>query len=71
MPNIAIYYDEDSDVAYFKLTDNPVAYSRVVDDLRWVDYASDGSVVGVQLFNASDKLPLLKRERMERELVLA
>lgn len=71
MPSITIYYEEESDVAYFKLSDNPIAYSKVLNDVTWADYASDETIIGVQLFNASTKIPLLKRERVETELVLA
>jgi len=56
MPNITIYYDEESDIAYFKMSDEAVAFSRVIDDSRWVDYAKDNTPVGLQLFNASDRL---------------
>ena len=69
MTSITIYYEEASDVAYFKLNDTPVVYSKVLNDVTWVDYASDESIIGVQCFNASRKISLLKREQVERELV--
>ena len=71
MPSIVIYYDEESDIAYFKLSDTPIDHSRVIDEFRWADFDSQGRPVGLQLFNASAKMPLLKRKRIERQLVTA
>jgi uncharacterized protein YuzE len=62
-------YDEEFDIAYIRLSDKQVAYSKVVDDYRWVDYAQDGTPVGLQLFNASERPVPFKREAIERELV--
>mgnify|MGYP001561616864 CR=1 FL=1 len=70
MPSITIYYNEESDVAYFKLSNNPIAYSKIIDDQRWADFDTQGQPVGLQLFNASEKMPQLKRKNIERELVL-
>lgn len=71
MPSITVYYDEETDIAYFKLSDNPIDHSKIIDEQRWADFDSQGHAVGLQLFNASEKVPQLKRKYVERELVPA
>ena len=42
-------YDPDADCAYVRINDLPHAFSRQVDDARFVDYAADGTVIGIEL----------------------
>jgi uncharacterized protein YuzE len=42
-------YDADADCAYILINELPHAYSEVIDDTRFVDYAEDGTVIGVEL----------------------
>jgi uncharacterized protein YuzE len=47
-------FDIDSDCAYITFNDLPHAYSKEIDDARFVDYAEDGTVVGVELLYVSN-----------------
>jgi len=69
MEGIAIFYDAVSDIAYFRFSDLPVDSTKELDDLRWVDIAADGTLIGLQLFDASLKFPFLKRE-LDRETLI-
>jgi uncharacterized protein YuzE len=69
MPIVLVHYEEETDVAYIQLGDGEVAKSKIIDDIRWVDLASDGSIIGLQIFEARQKYPNLKREAIEQELV--
>lgn len=46
-------YDRDADCAYILINKLPHAYSEQVDDTRFVDYAQDGTVIGIELLYVS------------------
>lgn len=54
-----ITYDKQADAAYIKLT-NKAKYhaSRKVSADVLVDYAEDGTVVGIEILDASKNMPL-------------
>jgi uncharacterized protein YuzE len=53
-----ITYSETADALYVQLSEADIARTTPVDDVRIVDYARDGSVVGVEFLAASDGLKL-------------
>ena len=53
-----ITYSETADALYVQLSDAKVAKVTPVDGLRIVDYAADGSVVGVEFLAASEGVNL-------------
>ena len=53
-----ITYSETADALYVQLKEADVAEVTPFDDLRIVDYAADGSVVGVEFLAASEGLDL-------------
>jgi len=46
-------YDYDSDCAYITINALPHSYSKEIDDARFIDYASDGTVIGIELLYVS------------------
>jgi uncharacterized protein YuzE len=46
-------YDHNSDCAYISINDLPHAYSKEIDEARFVDYAKDDTVIGVELLYVS------------------
>lgn len=46
-------YDSDADCAYILINDLPHAYSEEIDETRFVDYAEDGTVIGIELLYVS------------------
>jgi uncharacterized protein YuzE len=63
-----ITYSESADALYLQLAEADVASTIPVDDARIVDYAADGSVVGVEFLGASAGLRLEglpQRDRLE------
>ena len=54
-----ITYDKKVDAAYIKLNDKSAYHisKKVTDDVL-VDYAKDGSVVGIEVLDASRNMPL-------------
>jgi uncharacterized protein YuzE len=65
-----ISYSPESNAVYIQLTDVEVAHTRVIDDLRIVDYDADWQVVGVELLGASAGLDLRglpEHDRLEQE----
>lgn len=50
-----VKYSSDVDILYIKLTDSPIEESDEDKPGVVVDYASDGSVVGIEIMNASKK----------------
>ncbi len=65
-----VTYHEDADVLYVGLVegDPPVARTATLDDLRMIDYSSDGGVLGIE-FDATVGIDLRDipfRETVER-----
>ena len=46
-------YDPDADCAYILINDLPHAYSKEIDDARFIDYAEDSTVIGIELLYVS------------------
>ena len=46
-------YDSDADCVYILINDLPYAYSKELDETRFIDYAKDGTVIGVELLYVS------------------
>lgn len=69
MPTLTLYYEEESDILYVEVGGKVVASSKIIDDKKWIDYTDDGEMAGLQLFEASERFPFLKRECLEQELV--
>ena len=51
-------YDRQADAAYITLSDKPYAYGEELDSERRIDYASDGSPVGIELLCVSGGVDL-------------
>jgi len=47
-------YDQEADAIYITFSDKRVASTRALDDMRVIDYAADGSPVGVELLCVSE-----------------
>ncbi len=47
-------YDQEADAIYITFSDKPVASTRALDDIRVIDYAADGSPVGIELLCVSE-----------------
>jgi len=46
-------YDPNADCAYIHINKLPYAFSKEIDETRFVDYAEDGTVIGVELLYVS------------------
>ncbi|MFH0847286.1 MAG: DUF2283 domain-containing protein [Chloroflexota bacterium] len=44
-----IKYDAQADAVYIYLSDKPYAYGKDLDDSRHIDYAADGTPIGIEL----------------------
>ena len=58
-------FDQEADAIYITFSDKPVASTKALDDMRVIDYAADGSPIGIELLCVSegvisDDLPYLK-----------
>jgi uncharacterized protein YuzE len=52
--SIYMEYDKKGDAIYIYLKDEPVDHTERLDDLRYVDYARDGTLVGIELLCVSE-----------------
>ncbi|MBS1639027.1 MAG: DUF2283 domain-containing protein [Bacteroidetes bacterium] len=50
-------YDKEVDILVIKFNDLPIAESDEDKPGVIIDYAEDGSIVGLEILNASKKLP--------------
>lgn len=46
-------YDKNADCAYILINELPYAYSKEIDETRFVDYAKDDTVIGIELLYVS------------------
>jgi uncharacterized protein YuzE len=46
-------YDPNADCAYILINNLRYAYSKELDETRFIDYAEDGAVIGVELLYVS------------------
>jgi uncharacterized protein YuzE len=53
-----VTYDPDGDIIYVEFSRAKSARTQCLDDWRMVDFAKDGSVVGVELMYASEGIDL-------------
>jgi uncharacterized protein YuzE len=53
-----VTYDADGDIVYIEFSRAKVVRTQAIDDLRLVDLAKDGSVVGIELLGASGGIDL-------------
>ena len=68
---LRIEFDRKADAVYIYFSDDLVAYTKKLDDMRYIDYAPNGSLIGVELLCVSggvitDDLP--NRAEIERAL---
>ena len=49
-----IEFDRKADAVYVYFSGEPVAYTKKLDDMRYVDYAADDAPTGIELLNVSD-----------------
>lgn len=59
-------FDKEVDILYIKLNDLPVAESDEEKPGIILDYAEDGSIVSLEILNASKKM--LQPEKIEYEI---
>jgi len=52
-------YDESVDAAYLRLTDAAMDHQVRLDDARGINYAADGSVIGIEILSPRRKGVLL------------
>ena len=60
-----VKYDKEVDVVNIQLTDLPIKESDEDKPGIILDYAEDGSIVSIEILNASKKLPRLNKFEYE------
>jgi uncharacterized protein YuzE len=55
MIHLLLEYDEAVDAAYLQVSEAPFDHQDRLDDARAVNYASDGSVLGIELLSPARK----------------
>jgi uncharacterized protein YuzE len=59
MTNLLLTYDESVDAAYLSLSDDAMDHQVRLDDARGINYAADGSVIGIEILSPRRKGVLL------------
>lgn len=55
MTHLLLEYDESVDAAYLELTDGVTDHQVRLDDARGINYAADGSVIGIEILSPRRK----------------
>jgi hypothetical protein len=58
-------FDREADAVYVKLSDQPYAFGEDIDHERRVDYAADGTPVGIELLCVSEGVDLSHLPRVD------
>jgi len=53
--DLLLEYDESVDAAYLELTDAAMHHQVRLDDARGINYAADGSVIGIEILSPRRK----------------
>ncbi len=59
MTVLLLEYDESVDAAYLTVSDEPWDHHVRLDDARGINYAADGSVIGIEILSPRRKGVLL------------
>jgi uncharacterized protein YuzE len=59
MTDLLLEYDESVDAAYLTVSDDPWDHQVRLDDARGINYAADGSVIGIEILSPRRKGVLL------------
>lgn len=51
-------YDKEVDAIYIEISNKPYAYSKELDAMRHIDYASDNTPIGIELLCVRDGVNL-------------
>lgn len=60
MKNLLLEYDESVDAAYLTSSDEAWARQERLDDARGINYAADGTIIGIELLSPRRKGVLLE-----------
>ena len=62
-----VHFDEEADAVYWRLDDSKIVESEEVQPGVILDYNEDNQVVGVEILNVTQRVPLgsLKQTRFE------
>jgi len=55
MKDLLLEYDESVDAAYLTVSDDPWDHQVRLDDLRGINYAADGAVIGIEILSPKRK----------------
>ncbi len=58
-------FDRKADAVYIKLSDQPYAFGEDIDHERRVDYAADGTPIGIELLCVSEGVDLSNLPRVD------
>jgi len=53
-----VVYDREADTLYVRLNDKTISFTTPLDDLRMLDRAADGTLVGVEFIDVSGGIDL-------------
>ncbi|MBN2239478.1 MAG: DUF2283 domain-containing protein [Dehalococcoidales bacterium] len=48
------FYDKKADAIYIELSDKPYAMTKELDETRYIDFADDNTIIGVELLCVSE-----------------
>ena len=51
-----IRYDPKSDILYILIKEGEVSDTDEIDEDVWIEYDKDGNIIGIELWNASEKV---------------
>jgi uncharacterized protein YuzE len=63
-----VHFDEEADAVYWRLDDSTIVESEEVQPGVILDYNEDNQVVGVEILNVTQRVPLASLKQMRFEV---
>ncbi len=63
-----VHFDEEADAVYWRLDDSAIVESEEVQPGVILDYNEDNQVVGVEILNVTQRVPLASLKQMRFEV---
>jgi uncharacterized protein YuzE len=63
-----VHFDEEADAVYWRLDDSTIVESEEVQPGVILDYNKDNQVVGVEILNVTQRVPLASLKQMRFEV---
>ncbi len=60
-----VRFDPEADILYILVKEGEISDSDEIDDDLWIEYDKEGNIVGIEIWNAGDKVIMKALKEIE------